>query len=308
MIFHTVYSLLAFDLPGSDQQETLLLTLHTLDMIIFRWRWLILIMDAGNMKYITSWFGSLFICLTALFCYLPLAHSADSKTLVVGLNPEYRPLVYKEGRKLTGIEPATAKELGKLLKKKIKFKEYPWVELIPALENGDIDVIMSGMSITAERSKHISFTQPYLEIGQMAIIQKSDIGRLSQPRSMFKAGMRIGIEPGTTGEQYIKEYAAGAKVKPYQNPGEGLAALNNNEIDYFVHDAPTSWNLANDSDWPNLMALYLPLTRESIAWAVNKNNEALLETLNEALNALKASGMLNHIHNHWIPMKIEVER
>ena len=259
-------------------------------------------------KYIRSRFSSLFICLTALFCCLPLAHSGDSNTLVVGLNPEYRPLVYKEGRKLTGIEPATAKELGKLLKKTIEFKEYPWVDLIPALENGDIDVIMSGMSITAERSKRINFTQAYLEIGQMAIIRKSDIGRLSQPRSMFKAGMRIGIEPGTTGEQYIREYATEAEVKPYLNPGEGLAALHDNEIDYFVHDAPTSWNLANDSNWPDLMALYAPLTRESIAWAVNKNNEALLDTLNEALNTLKASGMLNQIQYHWIPVKIEVER
>ena len=259
-------------------------------------------------KYIRSRFSSLFICLTALFCCLPLAHSGDSNTLVVGLNPEYRPLVYKEGRKLTGIEPATAKELGKLLKKTIEFKEYPWVDLIPALENGDIDVIMSGMSITAERSKRINFTQAYLEIGQMAIIRKSDIGRLSQPRSMFKAGMRIGVEPGTTGEQYIREHAAEAEVKPYLNPGEGLAALHDNEIDYFVHDAPTSWNLANNSDWPDLMALYAPLTRESIAWAVNKDNEALLDTLNEALNTLKASGMLNQIQYHWIPVKIEVER
>ncbi|MEZ0152337.1 MAG: substrate-binding periplasmic protein [Candidatus Reddybacter sp.] len=260
------------------------------------------------MKYIKSWFRSPLICLTALLCCLPVAHSGDSNTLVVGLNPEYRPLVYKEGRKLTGIEPATAKELGKLLKKKIEFKEYPWAELIPALENGDIDVIMSGMSVTAERSKRINFTQPYLEIGQMAIIRKADIGRLSQPRAMYKAGMRVGVELGTTGEQYVKEYAGEAEIKPYHNPAQAFAALDANEIDFFVHDAPTSWNLAQDSAWPDLMALYSPLTKESIAWAVNKNNGALLATLNEALTTLRAAGTLNQIQYHWIPVKIEIER
>lgn len=260
------------------------------------------------MKHIKSWFRSLFICLTALLCCLPVAHSGDSNTLVVGLNPEYRPLVYKEGRKLTGIEPATAKELGKLLKKKIEFKEYPWAELIPALEKGDIDVIMSGMSVTAERSKRISFTQPYLEIGQMAIIRKADIGRLSQPRAMYKAGIRVGVEPGTTGEQYVKEYVPEVEIKPYKNPEAGFTALKNKDIDFFIHDAPTSWNLAQDSDWPSLMALYKPLTKESLAWAVNKNNSALLDTLNEALNTLRNTGMLNQIQYHWIPVKIEIER
>ena len=260
------------------------------------------------MKHRTLWPKVIFLCFTLIFSGLSPLHAGDSKTLIIGLNAEYRPLVYMDSGELTGIEPATAKELGKLLKTKIVFKQYPWSELIPALEKGDIDVIMSGMSITAERSQRVAFTQPYLEIGQMAIIRKADIARLSQPRSMYRAGMRIGVEPGTTGEQYIAEYAAEAEVKPYQNPEKGFSALQNNEIDFFIHDAPTSWNLAKGSDWPDLMALYTPLTKESIAWAVNKNNTQLLNTLNEALNTLKSTGTLNQIQYHWIPVKIEIER
>lgn len=255
------------------------------------------------------------LCLKILPVYLalvlgglPEVYASDTNALIVGLNPEYKPLVYKQEGKLTGIEPAMAQEVGKLLKQKVVFKEYVWSELIPALENGDIDVIMSGMSVTPERAQRIRFTQPHLEIGQMAIIRTSAIGRLSQPRSIFQAGMRIGVELGTTGEQYVKDYTLEAEIKPYQNPDEGLAALNDNEIDYFVHDAPTSWNLAQDSDWPDLMALYTPLTKEAIAWAVNKNNTALQDKLNGALSTLKASGRLNQIQYHWIPVKIEIER
>jgi len=84
--------------------------------------------------------------------------------------------------------------------------------------------------------------------------------------------------------------------------------LQNKQIDFFVHDAPTSWNMAQDSDWPDLMALYTPLTKESLAWAVNKSNSALLDSLNEALLKLEAAGTLNQIQYHWIPVKIEIER
>lgn len=263
-------------------------------------------METVSMKLRKLWLKILPVCLALVLGGLPEVFASNA--LIVGLNPEYKPLVYKQKGKLTGIEPAMAQEVGKLLKQKIAFKEYAWSELIPALENGDIDVIMSGMSITAERAQRVRFTQPHLEIGQMAIIRQSDIARLSQPRSIFKAGMRIGVEPGTTGEQYVKEYTTEATIKQYQNPDAGLAALHDNEIDYFVHDAPTSWNLAQDSDWPDLMALYAPLTKESIAWAVNKNNTVLQDKLNGALNTLKASGALNQIQYHWIPVKIEVER
>lgn len=254
------------------------------------------------------WFGIMTV-VTGLFIFnASVANAGDAKTLLVGLSAEYRPLAYKEDGKLTGIEPATAKELGKLLNKTITFKEYPWAELIPALESGAIDVIMSGMSVTKERSHRVSFTQSYLDIGQMAIIRKSDIARLSQSRAMFKQGMRIGVEPETTGESYVKEYAGEAELKPYQNPAQGFKALQNQEIDFFVHDAPTSWNMAQGSEWPDLMALYTPLTKESLAWAVSRNNSALLDSLNEALLKLEAAGTLKQIQYHWIPVKIEIER
>ena len=191
------------------------------------------------MKQGKSLSKTLLFCLVLIFGCFSQADASDGNSLLVGLNPEYKPLVYKDDGQLTGIEPATAKELGKLLKKQIVFKEYAWAELIPALESGAIDVIMSGMSITAERSQRIAFTQPYLEIGQMAIIRKADIGRLSQPRAMFKAGVRIGVEPGTTGEQFVQTAVAEAEVLTYASPQQGFLALQAGEIDFFVHDAPT---------------------------------------------------------------------
>ena len=260
------------------------------------------------MDYRKLWINIISVFSMLVFSCLSAVHAGDSNSLVVGVNAEYKPLVYKENGQLTGIEPATAKALGKLLEKEIVFKEYPWTELIPSLEKGGIDIIMSGMSITDERSQRVDFTQPYLQIGQMAIIRRADIGRLSQPRAMYKAGMRVGVELGTTGEQYVKDYAAEAELKQYQNPREGFSALQQNEIDFFIHDAPTSWKLAQSSNDTDLMALYKPLTNESIAWAVNKNNTQLLNTLNEALETLRAAGTLSKIQYQWIPVKIEVER
>jgi len=88
--------------------------------------------------------------------------AVSNPVLRVGLTANFPPLIDKVDGKLEGIEIDLAREVGKDLGKRMVFVEMPWVELIAALKAGEIDVIMSGMSITAERKKEISFTEPYL--------------------------------------------------------------------------------------------------------------------------------------------------
>ena len=229
-----------------------------------------------------------------------------AEPLVVGVNPEYRPMVFKENGELNGIEPMMALEVGKLLGRTIEFKEMQWAQLIPALESGEIDVIMSGMSVTELRKQQVDFTRPYLEIGQMAIIRMQDIGSLSLPGAMARPGMKIGVEPATTGEAYARGFNE-ATIKLYDNPELAFAALRRGDINFYVHDAPTSWKIAQSSDYGDLMPLYRPLTKEQLAWAVKKDNQKLLDELNQALGQLITNGSAGLIQNHWIPVKVEVK-
>lgn len=241
------------------------------------------------------------LLVTLLFSIAGVAES-----LVVGLNPEYRPLAFKQDGKLDGIEPMMAVAVGKMLGRKVEFKEMEWTKLIPALESGDIDVIMSGMSITEARKQQVDFTRSYLEIGQMAIIRMKDIGSLSLPGAMTREGMIIGVEPGTTGEAYARENTS-ALIKYYDNPELAFAALRAGEINFYIHDAPTSWKIAQSSEYGDLMPLYRSLTTEQLAWAVKKGNKKLLDELNLALGELMLNGSAGVIQNHWIPVKVEVK-
>ncbi|MEH6558562.1 MAG: ABC transporter substrate-binding protein [Oceanicoccus sp.] len=232
--------------------------------------------------------------------------TVTAEPLIVGVNPSYRPLVFKENDKLVGIDPATAMEVGKLLSRDIEFREMDFKALIPALQSGDIDVIMSGMSITDERKKQVDFSDSYLEIGQMAIVSMSRIGSLSYPTAIFNEGRTVGVEPGTTGETYAKEYLATATIKTYSTPKEAFVALRSNEIDYYIHDAPTSWKIGQTGEHSDLMPLYRSLTKEHLAWAVKKGNSSLLDDLNRALGKLTADGKIGAIQNRWIPVRVEV--
>ncbi len=232
--------------------------------------------------------------------------SAMAGGLRVGLSPDYPPLVFKEGARVVGIEADNITAVSKILGQKMTLVEMPAMKLLPALQAGEIDIIMSGMSITAERSERVTFIDPYMEMGQMAIMHRDKVARFAQPWSVYREGVRIGVEPGTTGAYFAEQELKDAQVKYVADSAAAFASLRNDEIDLYIHDAPTSWQLATSTENNDLISLYSPLTDEMLAWAVRKDDDALADELNRALAKMKAGGTLRYILNRWIPVTVEV--
>ncbi|CAA0101289.1 ABC transporter arginine-binding protein 1 [Halioglobus japonicus] len=244
------------------------------------------------------------LLLTVLFTLGTVGATAAG--LRVGVSADYPPMVYKQEGRIVGIEADSAKAIGALIGQEMTLIDMPFAQLIPALKAGDIDVIMSGMSITAARSEEVLFTDPYMQVGQMAIMSTEKVGHFSQPWALFSDGVRMGVEPGTTGADYVATELKNAKVTFYQDSAAAFSGLRSGEIDLYIHDAPTSWQLATTSENSDLISLYKPLTQEQLAWAVRKDDGVLAARLNDALVTLKRNGTLGYIFNRWVPVTVEV--
>ena len=242
----------------------------------------------------------------ALCCTLFLAGAALAETLRVGLSADYPPLHYRQDGRIVGIEVDNSRAVGEIIGRRVELVELPFERLIPALKAGDIDVIMSGMSVTPERSAQVYFTEPYMQVGQMAIMHRDKVGRYSQPWSIYGEGVRIGVEPKTTGAAFAERELKDAEISFYPDPDAAFGALRSDQIDLYIHDAPTSWQLANSTENGDLLSLYSPLTEEMLAWAVRLEDGALAGELNRALKLMKSNGTLQYILNRWIPVKVEV--
>jgi polar amino acid transport system substrate-binding protein len=145
-----------------------------------------------------------------------------------------------------------------------------------------------------------------MRVGQMAILHKDKVARFAQPWSIYREGVRVGVERGTTGDAFAQRELKDAKITYYDNSDAAFAGLRRDEIDLYVHDAPTSWQLAQSMENDDLISLYAPLTEEMLAWAVRPEDAALAAELNQALALMKSNGTLQYILNRWIPVKIEV--
>ncbi len=233
--------------------------------------------------------------------------SALSKSVLrVGLTANYPPLIDKVDGNLVGIEIDLANEVGKDLNKRIEFVEMPWKQLIPALAGGDIDVIMSGMSITADRKQKISFTGSYLRIGQMAITRVDEVQNFGNLTALLNAPITVGFESGTTGESFVKTNMRNARPQPLASIDAGVAALRSRGIDAFIHDAPTAWRIGSDPAYKDLIGLYWPLTDERLGWGVRITDQALRTALSGQIAAMEKDGRLDRVTRKWIKVRIRV--
>ena len=229
-------------------------------------------------------------------------------SLLVGVSPNYPPIIFKEAGRITGLEADMAREIGRELNKEVEFIELDWDELIPALIDGRVDVTMSGMSVTNERFREIRFLPHYMKIGQMALIRESDLGYFAQPTALYRTTARAGFESGTTGETFVREKMPRAVPVSLSNPDEGYEALLSGRIDVFIHDGPTIWRVAEEKRDQGLMGLYRPLTEEYLAWAVRRGDHSLYHALSSILAKWKEGGYLQMLIDNRIRVRIEVER
>jgi len=234
----------------------------------------------------------------------PEARPAPSQpALRVGMAPNYPPIVFKEEGRLSGLEAELARGLEGELGRRIELVELDWEGLIPALEAGQIDVIMSGMSITEERERRVRFLESYLQVGQMSIIRKADRLQLGSPALLSLTRRRVGFVAGTTGAAYVQEHLSQAEHVPLPSTDEGLQALRTGTIDAFIHDAVTAWRMGEHESSDTLTASFSPLTEEHLAWAVRKTDDALYRDLSGVLERWRRSGYLQEMFGKWLSFR-----
>ncbi len=224
--------------------------------------------------------------------------SAGKSALRVGVAPNMPPMIFREGKNIAGVEADLAQALGRKLGRSITFVELPWEDLIDALEANKIDIVMSSMSITRARQARVAFSEPYLRIGQMAL------ARADERFSVLSTGLankKIGVKKATTGDLLVQQDFPRAKRKYFDSGDEAAKALSKKKIDLYFSDSTMIWYLAGKYEAEGLVAAPMVFSNEILAWAMRRSDAALVESVNQALKDMFASGELNRVLLRWIP-------
>lgn len=227
--------------------------------------------------------------------------STDVKTVSAGkftwaTNAEFEPYEYREGDKVVGIDAELADAIAKKLGLEAEVEDMAFDSIIPAVTSGKADVGLAGMTASEDRKVSVDFSDTYVEAGQVIIVKKgSDIKDASG-----LSGKTVGVQLGTTGDLYVSDpqNVENVTVQQFPKGADAVEALKTDKIDAVVIDnQPAKKFVENNSD---IEILDEPLTQESYAIAVAKDNKQLLDAVNKALAELKESGELDSILNKYL--------
>ena len=229
-----------------------------------------------------------------------LSTQAFAETLKVGTHPTFAPFEFsdQEGN-VIGFDLDVIKAIAKANGDEIQIESMPFDGLIPSLLTGNIDVIISGMTITDARKKRVLFTDGYYESNLSYLIKKDKADVYTSAEAL--KGKTVCVQIGTTGHAFADTITPG-NVKALNNESDAILELSNGGCEAVINDRPVNLYYLKKSNLDTLVDVVDPKFKENVdlfGIAVRKGNNELLEKLNKGLKELQASGELDKIHVKW---------
>jgi polar amino acid transport system substrate-binding protein len=156
------------------------------------------------------------------------------------------------------------------------------------------------MSITAARQQRVAFTQPYLKIGQMALVRADEQYRYV-PLGASRGAQPIGLMKGTTAELFLQQEFPRAQRKYFDSGESAAKALLKKKLNLYLSDSTIVYYLAGKHQADGLAVAPMILSEEMLAWAVRRSDTELLESVNRSLKSMLESGEVKKLIKRWIP-------
>lgn len=222
---------------------------------------------------------------------------AQNKDLVVGSSATYRPFAYETpSKEIVGYDVDIIKAVAQKAGLQIKVINTPWTGIFAALNNGDVDLVISGVTINDKRKQSYDFTIPYFEARQLIAVNKDSTAKGLKDL----VGKKIGVVTGSTGDDTasrefgktnpdIRRFESTPVVISELVNGGVDAAIGDNGVIAFRAQEHKQLKTVNDPSFP----------KEYFGIVVKQGNKALLDKLNAGLVAIKADGSYAQIYKKW---------
>lgn len=211
-------------------------------------------------------------------------------TLTFGTNAEFPPFEFVTSNgvidQYDGIDMAIARQIAEKNGMTPTIENMEFASLLVALQNGQIDAAIAGMTVTDERKEEADFSIPYYTATQVMIVREdSDITSAAD-----MADKKICVIEGYTGEVCVKDM--GYPYEAFKKGTDAIMELVNGKCDVVVLDSATSQKYVNDNEGLRVVEDPSAFESEEYAIAVKKGNTELLDKINTAIDAMLTDGTI----------------
>jgi polar amino acid transport system substrate-binding protein len=230
-----------------------------------------------------------------------IARIVKSGTLRVGMSGNQPPLNFKsKSGRMMGLEVDVVRALAVMMGVEPKFVQKPFGELLPALEKGEFDLVISGMTITPARNMKVAFVGPYLLSGKSILTKSATLASADATEDLDRANLKLAALKGSTSEDFVEAFLSQAQLHSTEGYDEAVQMLLDGKVDAVVADYQACALQAFLHPKEGLITLEHPLTVEPLGIAVAPGDSLFLNLMENSLGALAASGLLEGLEGRWL--------
>lgn len=222
-------------------------------------------------------------------------------TLVVGLDASFAPFEYVDAsNQLTGFDVELMKAIAKEAGFEVQFKNTSWEGLFLTLQNGETDVLISGITITDKRKETMDFSEPYFEAEQLIAVRED--ANITQFADLKDQNMTVGVQTGSTADTIVSKLlgSTSPNIKRYETVPNAMQALQIGDVDAVVADNAVVQNYLKNNPGAKLKTVAdEAFPKEYYGIAVKKGNKELLDKINQALKTLKENGTYDQLYEKY---------
>lgn len=225
--------------------------------------------------------------------------SQEQEVLTVAMELAYPPFETKDEQgNPSGVSVDFMKDFGEYIGKEIRIENISFDGLIPSLQTGKADMVMSSMTITEERKETVDFSEPYAN-ALLAVLTNKD-SQITSVDDLNQEGKKVAAKTGSTGYLYAQEHLKNAEIIALQDESACVMEVSQGKADGFIYDQLTIYrNWQNNLDTTN--AVFIPF-QDVEPWgiAVKKGDTELLDQLNEFIETYREDGGFEELTEKYL--------
>ena len=227
-------------------------------------------------------------------------NAASERLYTVAMNAEFAPFEFMDANNnIEGFDVDLMNAMAKAGNFNVKYKHQPWDSLFSALNNGDVDILASAVTITDERKQTMLFSAPYFEVTQVILVPKN---KAIKSIADLKTMQKVGVVTGNTGDLAAAKIlgTTSDKIARYDNLPLMLKEVEAGGVDAAISDSSVISNyIKNNGDKGFTMVAVPDFEVENYGFVVQKDNVATQTMLNEALAKVRESGEYEQISSKY---------
>ena len=224
---------------------------------------------------------------------------APAKVYVVGTDAAYAPFESQnEKGEIVGFDIEVVQAVAKKAGFEVKFVNTPWEGIFNALGQGDRDMIVSAVTITAERQGTMDFSDPYFDAAQLIAVKESS--KVTKFADLKK--LKVGVQTGTTGDEVVTKLIGktSTAIKRFESTPLALKELESGGVDAVVADNGVVVHyVANNPGGKFKVVADKEFVPEQYGIALKKGNTELQAKINKGLADIRADGTYGAIYTKY---------